>query len=170
MNKITGLLCALCLAALPVLAHAIDSFSMKQASAVQAQPEKGSAVLEQLRIGQVVLKIKQQNGWAQVFFMNDIDEPVKGWVPAAALGVIGETAYEPAVPDGVGEDVYNSRVTANSLRVRAGAGTNFGVVGRLVNNQQVVRLKTEAAWSQVRFKADDTWQEGWVASKYLAAN
>nr|WP_243431825.1 SH3 domain-containing protein [Aliamphritea spongicola] len=90
------------------------------------------------------------------------------------LAVIGEATgesalYVPKVPDDIGAEAYNSRVTANSLRVRAGAGTSFGVIGRLVNDQQVIRLKQNADWSNIRFKENGVWQEGWVASKYLAA-
>ena len=167
MSRFFRILFTACFIMVPFFAHAVESFSMKQPSAVQAEPVGGSDVLAQLRAGQVVLKIQQTEGWAQVFFMSDIDQPIKGWVPVSALAVIGKAS----VQSGVAESTpFNSRVSANSLRVRAGAGTGFAVVGRLVNNQQVVSLRKESGWTQIRFKEKSKWQEGWVASKYLQVN
>lgn len=155
---------------LPALGYAVDSFSIKQPSAVQAEPVKSSSVLAQLRAGQVVLKLQQKSGWTQVFFMSDTDQPVKGWVPVTSLAAIGEASYESVASDVKAGEVFNSKVDANSLRVRAGASTDFEVVGRLIKSQPVVRLKDADDWSNIRFKSDDNWQEGWVASKYLTAN
>ncbi|WP_261844961.1 SH3 domain-containing protein [Aliamphritea ceti] len=154
---------------LSALGQAVDSFSIKQPSAVQAEPANGSDVLAQLRAGQVVLKIQQKSSWAQVFFMSDTDQPVKGWVPAKLLAAIGDVSYEPVASDVKAAELFNSKVNANSLRVRAGASTDFEVVGRLVKSQSVVRLKDADGWSNIRFKVDNVWREGWVASKYLAA-
>ncbi|WNL50661.1 lysin A, N-acetylmuramoyl-L-alanine amidase domain [Ruegeria phage RpAliso] len=57
-------------------------------------------------------------------------------------------------------DVVNYEVTASSLNVRSGPGTNFPVVGSLYNGDTVVALDTRGDWVKVT-------SDHWVHAGYL---
>ncbi len=54
-------------------------------------------------------------------------------------------------------------VTADSLNVRAGAGTSFSVLGTLKNGDEVEVLKFNENWGKIDFKG----KEGWISASYL---
>ncbi len=54
-------------------------------------------------------------------------------------------------------------VTADSLNVRAGAGTSFSVLGTLKNGDEVEVLKFNENWGRIDFKG----KEGWISASYL---
>ncbi len=55
-------------------------------------------------------------------------------------------------------------VTANSLNVRSGPGTNFRVVGVLRRGEQVTILERSGGWLRVAAGRD----RGWVAGNYIS--
>ncbi len=54
-------------------------------------------------------------------------------------------------------------VTADSLNVRAGAGTSFSILGALKNGDEVEVLKFNENWGKIDFKG----KEGWISASYL---
>lgn len=54
-------------------------------------------------------------------------------------------------------------VTADSLNVRAGAGTSFSVLGALKNGDEVEVLKFNENWGLIDFNG----KEGWISASYL---
>lgn len=59
------------------------------------------------------------------------------------------------------------RTTANVLRVRAGAGTEFDIKGRLPRGTEVDRLRNGGSWSEIRAALIDGDLTGWVSNDYL---
>ena len=51
-------------------------------------------------------------------------------------------------------------VTAKSLNIRSGAGSENAIVGKLTQNQQVEVISEKEGWSQL--------ENGWVASRFLS--
>lgn len=83
------------------------------------------------------------------------------------------TAQEPAaaeaeapIPPGI-ETFPLEVVTATSLNVRAGPGTEHGIVGRLAQGAQVRVLEQMDGWKRIR--PDEGGLEGWVAGGFLQA-
>ncbi|MBR6579619.1 MAG: SH3 domain-containing protein [Clostridia bacterium] len=57
-------------------------------------------------------------------------------------------------------------VTADSLNVRAGAGTSFSILGALKHGDEVEVLKFNENWGKIDFKG----KEGWISASYLRSN
>lgn len=57
-------------------------------------------------------------------------------------------------------------VTANSLNVRSGAGTNYSKVGALSKGTKVTILKTSGSWYQIKSGS----VTGWVSAEYIKVN
>ncbi len=57
-------------------------------------------------------------------------------------------------------------VTADSLNVRAGAGTSFSVLGTLKHGDEVEVLKFNENWGKIDFKG----KEGWISASYLRSS
>lgn len=56
------------------------------------------------------------------------------------------------------------RITANSLNVRSGPGTDFEVLASVKKGEVVVRLRESAGWVQIQLEAGTI---GWVSDKYV---
>lgn len=57
-------------------------------------------------------------------------------------------------------------VTADSLNVRAGAGTSFAVLGTLKLGDEIEVLKFNENWGKIDFKG----KEGWISASYLRSS
>ena len=57
-------------------------------------------------------------------------------------------------------------VTADSLNVRAGAGTSFSILGTLKGGDEVEVLKFNENWGKIDFGG----REGWISASYLLSN
>ena len=57
-------------------------------------------------------------------------------------------------------------VTADSLNVRAGAGTSFSVLGTLKHDDEVEVLKFNENWGKIDFNG----KEGWISASYLRSS
>ncbi|MBQ3228093.1 MAG: InlB B-repeat-containing protein [Clostridia bacterium] len=57
-------------------------------------------------------------------------------------------------------------VTADSLNVRAGAGTSFSILGALKHGDEVEVLKFNENWGKIDFKG----KEGWISASYLRSS
>jgi uncharacterized protein (TIGR02594 family) len=130
-------------------------------------------VLVALPRGTRVQRLDAAEGWFRI----RTDAGVVGWIsakyaaaatspaatspaatsPAAAAPTTGSTAAAPL------------RVTATSLNLRAGPGTQHPVLAQLLNGQVVSGLERsgDGGWTRVR-TASGT--EGWASAQYLAAH
>ncbi|MEZ4649607.1 MAG: SH3 domain-containing protein [Candidatus Eisenbacteria bacterium] len=59
---------------------------------------------------------------------------------------------------------FEVTVSANSLNVRSGPGTDFGVIDSVKKGDQVIGLREESGWVQVELPAGTI---GWVSSKHV---
>jgi len=73
---------------------------------------------------------------------------------------------QPLLPSLAFAKEQEARVTANSLNVRSGPGTDNPAVESVKKGELVTIVSTEGDWSQIRLE-DGTL--GWVATKYLEA-
>jgi len=91
-----------------------------------------------------------------------IRDGLTGWVSSAYLVKITTPPPPPPPPTGA-----RYRVTAGSLYVREGPGTNFKAIGSLVRNDIVEALEFSAdgSWTRVRRLTDNL--TGWSSSQYL---
>ena len=58
-------------------------------------------------------------------------------------------------------------VTANGLNIRAGAGTESAIIGRLSRGAEVIIVERDGDWA--RLAADRAQSGGWVSSSFLSA-
>ena len=66
-----------------------------------------------------------------------------------------------------GAQVSLGRVTATSLNLREGPGTQFPVLGALSNGTRVEVLSRDAGWLKVRATVDGAAREGYVSERYV---
>lgn len=93
-----------------------------------------------------------------------ISDGLTGWCSATYL--IRITTPPPPPPPPVDQTGDRYRVTATSLNVREGPGTNFKLLGVVELNEVVIAISTNAdkSWRQIR-RMDGL--VGWVSAKYL---
>lgn len=105
------------------------------------------------------LEANENGSWLRVRRLRD---GFTGWCSSAYL--VKVTAPPPPPPPPTGE---RYRVTAGSLYVREGPGTNFKALGSLVRNDIVEALEFSAdrTWTRVRRLTDNL--TGWSSSQYL---
>ncbi|HET9589985.1 MAG TPA: SH3 domain-containing protein, partial [Anaerolineales bacterium] len=99
--------------------------------------------------------------WLQVRRMSD---DLTGWASSTYLVRIDTPPPPPPPPPPTGE---RYRVTARSLYVREGPGTNFKAVGYLVRNDVVEALESNADGSWLRIRRTTDQLTGWSSSTYL---
>ena len=88
------------------------------------------------------------------------DSGLSGWIPISAVGVTVQVV--PDNPPDYSDTVY--RTTASVLNLRAGAGTQYGVVAKLKRGTGCTVLEKSGNWRKVKtFKG----QVGWVSANYL---
>lgn len=107
------------------------------------------------------LESNENGSWLRVRRLTD---NFTGWVSAAYLVKITTPPPPPPPPPPTGE---RYRVTAGSLYVREGPGTNFKAIGSLVRNDIVEALEfnTDKTWTRIRRLTDGL--TGWSSSQYL---
>lgn len=145
-----------------MVVQAFDYFVVSHDSAVYSAPDNGQA-LAHLSKGNVLLQIDKKGAWSKVFFLSPDRQPLKGWVLSEKLTAQQSGQQRPSLGDG-----NTLTVTANSLRLRQGPGTNFPVVGRIKLNQQVVERQRQGDWVKVAYHtASGQAAEAWTAGRFL---
>ena len=59
-------------------------------------------------------------------------------------------------------------VTASTLNIRSGAGTNYSILTTIPNGTKVTILETLDGWYKVTFKIDETETTGYASKQYIA--
>lgn len=135
---------ALSTAAMPATAHAQEFVSIKGNSVnVREKPTTRSATLWELSKGYPLQVTRRQGQWLRV---RDY-EATLGWVHAPL------TQKTPHVV-----------VKARTANLRAGAGQNHRVVGKLEQHEVARTLKKQGSWLQVQ---RSNGQSGWVAKSLV---
>ncbi len=111
---------------------------------VRKGPGTGYGVVEVTQQGDVHPALGQSGSWKKIQFGD-----ATGWAHQSYLTVSSTPV---------------SIVTASSLNVRTGAGTQYRVLGVLPNGTRVAVLGTSGAWKNVTYRS----RTGWVHGSYLA--
>ncbi|WP_144701367.1 SH3 domain-containing protein [Fictibacillus phosphorivorans] len=124
---------------------------------VRTEPSSSSKQIGSLKKGSIVTVFKIEKGWANISF-NDR----KAWVSSAYIVSNGTTSSSTPSQKET-KTKKTAKVTATSLNVRNGAGTQYKSVGSLKNGSVVSIVKEEGNWSSITCGSI----KGWVSSAYL---
>lgn len=124
---------------------------------VRSEPSTSAKHLGSLKKGSTVSVFKTEKGWANISFNGG-----RAWVSAEFLNVSNVPAKNAQSQNGKSLS-KNAKVTATSLNVRSGAGTQYKVVGSLKNGTIVTVVKEEGKWSNITYGN----LKGWVSNAYL---
>ena len=127
-------------------------------TSVYAKADTSSAVVGTITTADTVKVYYTENDMASVHVT---DSGLSGWIP---ISVIGATVtLKPDTPPSSSSTTY--RTTASVLNLRAGAGTDYAVVGKLKRGTGVTILASSGNWRRVKtYKG----KIGWVSATYLA--
>ena len=152
---------------------------------MRRQPNLTSGIVTQIPGGKTVYVISESNGWSYIKYGS-----YTGYVSSQYLkyndgGSTAPTAQPTAKPTTRPTTEPTARPTAKPtneptgstgelktvtlehslqmLNVRAGAGTNYSLVGQVPHGAQVEVLSTSGEWSQIRYGS----VQGYVMSTYL---
>jgi hypothetical protein len=88
--------------------------------------------------------------------------------PSTALSESNPAAGEETEHQTPGEGYPPRFVTGNRVAFRSGPSTGDGTIDRFDNGRPVLLIEASGQWSHVRDKL--TQRDGWIASRFLAAN
>ncbi|MGE7615673.1 N-acetylmuramoyl-L-alanine amidase [Paenibacillus sp. NPDC101420] len=141
---------------------------------VRSEPAKNATVVGSIKNGAKVTVTDEQHGWLKVKTGN-----TSGWVAGYYLkkvnnsskqsGASGSSvASKPSTTSSTSTSTLSSTtkvtVTADSLRVRSGPGTQYKVLGSLKAKDTVILLLRQDDWARIRTASGDI---GWVAAEYI---
>lgn len=119
---------------------------------VRKGPGTNYTKIDSLKHGASVDVKKVSNDWAEIIYGNN----KTGYVSAQYLNIKGTTIS--STKTGV--------LTANGVRLRKGAGTNYGIITSLNKNTKVTILATSSKWYKVQYNNTT----GYVCSDYIKIN
>ena len=114
---------------------------------IRSSPNTYSSVVGKLGKGTYVTLIDKNGQWWKVEYQNDR----YGYCSAAYITEKTSSAAKVSI-------------TSGYLNVRSGAGTWYGSIGKLYNNETVIILSEINGWSKILFNGT---QIGYASSKYL---
>lgn len=137
---------------------------------VRNEPAKNATVVGSIKNGAKVTVTDEQHGWLKVKTGN-----ISGWVagyylkkvnnnskPSGASG--SSVASKPSTTTSALSITTKVTVTADSLRIRSGPGTQYKVLGSLKAKDTATLLLHQNDWAQIRTASGDI---GWVAAQYI---
>jgi N-acetylmuramoyl-L-alanine amidase len=124
---------------------------------VRTEPSSSSKQIGSLKKGSKVTVFQIEKGWANISFQDR-----KAWVSSAYIKVNNSTSSKtPSQKEA--KNIKTAKVTATSLNVRSGAGTQYKTVSSLKNGAVVSVIKEEGNWANITYGSI----KGWVSSAYL---
>lgn len=96
-------------------------------------------------------------------FINQMDDVARGILAAFGINANSSTPSKPSI----GFKSYVARVTANSLNIRKGAGTNYAITGVIKKNEAYTIVEEQSGkgsdkgWGKLKSGA------GWVSLDYM---
>lgn len=172
MKKIVYLLILICglisiSGYIPNRAEASGSYTAKvytDSLNVRSEPSLESSIVGALKKHEMVTVSNEEHGWLRIK-----SDRVSGWAAGYYLkkvdgSVVTASATDP--DDNVQKSSAATRATvlADSLRIRAGAGLNYKVLGGLTKGEVVTIMDNSEGW--VRIQTPDG-QIGWVSDRYI---
>ncbi|WP_375104032.1 N-acetylmuramoyl-L-alanine amidase [Paenibacillus sp. RS8] len=138
---------------------------------VRSEPAKNATVVGSIKNGAKVTVSDEQHGWLKVKTGN-----TSGWVAGYYLKKVNSSSQQSGAskssntsnasststsPSG---NTTKATVTADSLRIRSGPGTQYKMLGSLKAKDTVTLLLRQNDWARIRTASGDT---GWVAAQYI---
>jgi N-acetylmuramoyl-L-alanine amidase len=129
---------------------------------VRSEPSIQSPVVAALKSGDVVSVMDEQHGWSSVK-----SGRVSGWVAGYYLkktdgSVV--TASAGTVQQSSTNKSAKATILADMLRIRAGAGLNYKVLGSVTKGEAVTIVGSQDGWARIRTPDGQT---GWVSDRYI---
>ncbi|MDT3427636.1 N-acetylmuramoyl-L-alanine amidase [Paenibacillus forsythiae] len=146
-----------------------DSYTAKVFAAslnVRSEPAGSAEIKGSVKSGALVAVTDEQHGWLKIRTGN-----LTGWVAGYYLKKTGGSAppSQTAVAAATrlaARSPSTATVTADSLRIRSGPGTDYDVVGSLQARAAVTILSRRSGWLNIRTAGGAV---GWVAEPYVSA-
>jgi len=180
MNKtgwLTLIICALLVITLPTtgVAKGGDAYSAKvmaDSLNLRSEPSSKASVVGKLNSGDVVTVSKEEHGWLKVKGSGGT-----GWVAGyylkqvAASGVVktsSQSQSSASVQKTAGSTQLAKQVSVavDSLRLREGPGTKYGVVTGAIRGDLLAVIDNKSSWMKVRTSAGEV---GWVSGQFVLA-
>ncbi|MBR4985972.1 MAG: SH3 domain-containing protein [Proteobacteria bacterium] len=138
------------------------------ASALNVRAGAGTnyRVLGSLSNGKVVSYSAESNGWLKISYNGSAGWISKKYTTSASGGGSSNSGSSNSGGGDSGGSTKTMYVTASSLNVRNGAGTNHSKIGSLSYGASVSVYKTSGNWAQIKYGSG----KGWVCSDYLSSN
>ncbi|MFG6494476.1 SH3 domain-containing protein [Fictibacillus sp. UD] len=124
---------------------------------VRSEPSTSAKQIGSLKKGAAVKVFKTEKGWANIAFNGG-----RAWVSAEFLNISNVPSRNTQSQNGTSLS-KKAKVTATSLYVRSGAGTQYKALGSLKNGTIVTVVKEEGKWSNITYGS----LKGWVSNAYL---
>lgn len=138
---------------------------------VRSEPAKNATVVGSIKNGAKVTVSGEQHGWLKVKTGN-----TSGWVAGYYLKKVNSSSQQSGTSKSSNTSTASSTstspsgnttkatVTADSLRIRSGPGTQYKMLGSLKAKDTVTLLLRQNDWARIRTASGDT---GWVAAQYI---
>ena len=130
--------------------------------AADANPAIKEGSVIKLKSGAKYVNGKKVPLWviAAKLYVRDIQKNGNVVISTQASGAVTGTVSANQI-DRVVSNEYKVQITAATLNVRAGAGTNYKVIGTLKKNAKVTVLETKGTWARIKEK-----NNGWISLNY----
>ena len=119
---------------------------------VRSGPGTSYSVVTVMKKGTSATKLEQHGNWAKV--------SVNGKTGFASM------KYLTGTPDSQSKNNETVYVTASSLNVRSGAGTNYSVIGNLKKGASATVVSNSDGWSKIKYGSG----YGYISSQYTSGN
>lgn len=134
---------------------------------VRSEPSAESLIVGVLTNRETVTVSNEEHGWLRIK-----SDRVSGWVAGQYLKKVDGRVVTASATDqdsSVQQTSAATRATvlADSLRIRAGAGLNYKVLGGLTKGDTVTLIDNREGWVQIQ---TTNGQTGWVSDLYIEKN
>lgn len=153
---------------IPNRAEASGSYTAKvytESLNVRSESSLESSIVGTLKNGEMVTVTKEEYGWLRIK-----SDRVSGWAAGYYLKKIDGSVVTASATDQDFSVQKSSAATtratvlADSLRIRAGAGLNYKVLGGLTKGEAVTIMDNREGWVQIQTPDGQT---GWVSDRYI---
>ena len=143
----------------PSLTHANEGQSYEVYSSVlnvRGEPASDGEIIGVLSKGNKVMAFQEKYGWVQTYYGGHV-----AWVAKHHLIPVSNTSQSSSANTQSVTTTDSITVTANSVRLRSGPGTDYNVIGSSSAGDTYNIVETNGDWHQIKFSNGST---GWIAA------
>lgn len=143
----------------PSLTHANEGQSYEVYSSVlnvRGEPTSDGEIIGVLSKGNKVMAFQEKYGWVQTYYGGHV-----AWVAKHHLIPVSNTSQSSSANTQSVTTTDSITVTANSVRLRSGPGTDYNVIGSSSAGDTYNIVETNGDWHQIKFSNGST---GWIAA------